>query len=45
MGQSKGFLGRFLRPILKFGLPLIKNIFKPLAKSFFTPLGLTAENS
>ena len=30
--QSKGFLGRLLGPLLKTGLPLIKNVIKPLAK-------------
>ena len=32
--QLGGFLGRFLDPLLKNGLPLIKNVIKPLAKSF-----------
>ena len=31
--QSGGFLGRLLGPLLKIGLPLIKNVIKPLAKS------------
>ena len=31
--QLGGFLGRLLDPLLKTGLPLIKNIIKPLAKS------------
>ena len=31
--QSGGFLGRLLDPLLKTGLPLIKNVIKPLAKS------------
>ena len=31
--NSGGFLGRLLGPLLKTGLPLIKNIIKPLAKS------------
>ena len=39
--QSGGFLGRLLRPLLKPGLPLIKNLIKPLAKSVLIPLGLT----
>ena len=34
MIQSEGFLGRLLPPLLKTGLPLIKNIIKPLAKRF-----------
>ena len=40
--QSGGFLGKFLCPLLKTGLPLIKNVIKPLAKSVLIPLGLTA---
>ena len=40
--QSGRFLGRFLDPLLKTGLPLIKNVIKPLAKSVLIPLGLTA---
>ena len=42
MIQSGGFLGRLLGPPLKIGLLLIKNVIKPLAKSVFIPLGLTA---
>ena len=42
MAQSGAFLGRLLSPLLKTGLPLIKNIIKPLAKSVLIPLGLTA---
>ena len=45
MIQSQGFLGRLLGPLLKTGLPLIKNIIKSLAKSFLIPLGLTAAAS
>ena len=45
MIQSEGFLGRLLCPLLKAGLPLIKNVIKPLAKSFLIPLGLTAAAS
>ena len=40
--QSGGFLGRLLGLLLKTGLPLIKNVIKPLAKSVLIPLGLTA---
>ena len=43
--QSGGFLGRSLGPLLKTGLPLIKNVIKPLAKSVLIPLGLTAAAS
>ena len=41
MIQSGGFLGILLGPLLKTGLPLIKNMIKPLAKSVLIPLGLT----
>ena len=33
MIQSRGFVSRLLGPLLKTGLPLIKNVIKPLAKS------------
>ena len=42
IGQSGGFLGTLLGPLLKTGLPLIKNVLKPPAKSVLIPLGLTA---
>ena len=45
MTQSGGFLGRLLRPLLKTGLPLMKSVIKPLAKSVLIPLGLTAAAS
>ena len=35
--QSGEFLGRLLDPLLKTGLPLIKNAVKPLAKSVLIP--------
>ena len=40
MMQSGGFLGRLLGPLLKTGLPLMKNVIKPLGKSILIPLGL-----
>ena len=40
-----GFLGRLLGPLLKTGLPLIKNVTKTLAKSVLILLGLTAAAS
>ena len=40
--QSRGFLSKLPGPLLKTGLPLIKNVIKPLAKSVFILLGLTA---
>ena len=43
--ESGGFLGRFLGPLLKIGLPLTKNVIKPLVKSALIPLGLTAATS
>ena len=45
MIQSGGVVGRLLGPLLKTGLPLIKNVIKPLAKSVLIPLGLTAATS
>ena len=45
MIQLGGFLGKLLGPLLKTGLPLIKNVIKPLAKSVLIPLGLTAAAS
>ena len=39
--QSGGLLGRLLCPLLKTGLPLIKNAIKPLAKSVLILLRLT----
>ena len=45
MIQSGGFLGRPLGPLLKTGLPLMKNVIKSLAKSVLIPLGLRAAPS
>ena len=45
MMQSGGFLGRLLGPLLKTGLPLMKSLIKPLAKSVLIPLGLTTAAS
>ena len=42
MIQSGGFLGKLLGPLLKAGLPLMKSVITPLAKSVLIPLGLTA---
>ena len=42
MIQSGGFLGKLLGPLLKTGLPLVKNVITPLAKTVLIPLGLTA---
>ena len=45
IGESQGFLGRPLGPLLKTGLSLMKNILKQLAKSVLIPLRLTAAAS
>ena len=43
--QSGGFLGKLLGPLLKTGLPFMKSVITPLAKSVLIPLGLTAAAS
>ena len=43
--QSGGFLGRLLGPLLKLGLPLIKDVIEPIAKIVLIPIGLTAAAS
>ena len=45
MIQSGGFLGKLLGALLKTGLPLMKNVIKPLHQSVLIPLGLTAAAS
>ena len=45
MIESGEFLARLLGSLLKTGLPLIKNVINPLAKSVLIPLGLTAAAS
>ena len=45
IGQSGGFLNRLLEPLLKTGLPLIRNVLKILAKSIFITFGLTVASS
>ena len=42
MIQSGGYLGKLLGSLLRTGLPLMKSVIKPLAKSVLVPLGLTA---
>ena len=42
MIQSGGFLDSSFSTLLKIGLPLIKHVTEPLAKSVLIPLGLTA---
>ena len=41
-GQSGGFLGRLLGPLLKTGLSSMGNVLKSLVKSVLIQLGLTA---
>ena len=42
MIQSRRFLGRFLSLLLKTGLPLMKNIIQPFAKTVLIPLRVAA---
>ena len=45
MIQPRGFLVTCLGPLLKAGLPLMKNVIKPLAKSILISLGSKAAAS
>ena len=45
MMQLGGFLGKLLGPLLRTGLPLMKSVIQPLAKSVLIPLRLTAAAS
>ena len=45
MVKLGGFLGQPLGPLLKTGLPLIRNVLKALAKSVLVPLRLTVAAS
>ena len=45
MIQLGRFLGRLLGPLLNTGLPLMKSVIQPLAKSVLISLGLTAAAS
>ena len=45
MIQSGGFLGKLLGSSLKTGIPLMKSVITPLAKSVLIPVGLTAAAS
>ena len=45
MIQSGGFLSGLLGPLLRTGLPLMKSVIKPLAKSVLVPSGVTAAAS
>ena len=43
--KSSGFLDRILGPLMKVGLPLMKNMLTSLAKTVLVPLGLTAADA
>ena len=45
IGKSGGISDKLLGPLLNTGLPLMKNVLKPLAKGVLIPLGLTAAAS
>ena len=45
MIQSGKFLGRILGPLLKTGLPLIKNVMKPLAEKHFNSFRANCSSS
>ena len=45
IGEPGEFLGRHLGLLLNTGLPLLKNVLKPFAKSVLISLGLTAAAS
>ena len=43
--QPEAFLGKILEPLVKTGIPVIKNLLEPLAKCVLIPLGSTAAAS
>ena len=43
--NQEGEFLNFLKPLMTAGLPLMKNVLAPLAKSVLIPLGLTAAAS
>ena len=45
IGKSGGLFGRLLGPLLKTGLPLIKNVLKSLVENVLIPVELTAAAS
>ena len=44
-GESGGFLGRLLGPLLKHCLPLMNNVLKSLITSSLIPLGIATKTS
>ena len=45
IGSKKGEFLNVLRPLMLVGLPLVKNVLTPLAKSILAPLRLTTTTS
>ena len=45
IGQSGGSLGRLLGPLRKSGLPLMKNVIKPLVLMVFISIGINSSRS
>ena len=45
IGSKKGGFLNVLRPLMLVGLPLVKNVLTPLAKSILAPLRLTTTTS
>ena len=45
INQKRGFIGNFLGPLMKVGLPLMNNVLTPLAKYVLLLFGLTVAAS
>ena len=45
ISSPKGWFLNFVRPLMSVGLPLMKNVLTPSAKSYLVPLGITAAAS
>ena len=45
ISQKGGLLNNYLRPLMKVGLKLKKNVLTPVAKSVLIPLGLTTASA
>ena len=43
--QSGAFLGRLLRPLMKFALSMMKNVHRTMVKTVLIPIGSTAVES
>ena len=44
IGQSGGFLGRLLGPLLKTGMSLIGKVLKPLSKKRVNPIRISSSS-